>query len=61
MGEAIIIQAICPGYDIPEWAKEMFYTFIAEADFSGAKCYWPVLFCDAWWIAKCVGQIPSEH
>ena len=61
MAEAIIIQAVCPGYDIPEWEKEMFYTFIAEADFAGAKCYWPVLFCDAWWLAKCVGQIPSEN
>ena len=57
VGEAIIIQAVCPGYEIPEWEKEMFFAFIEESDFVGAKNYWPVLFCDAWWLAKEAGQI----
>ena len=57
MAEAVIIQAVCPEYVIPEWEKEMFFAFIAEADFENAKNYWPVLFCDAWWLAKSVGQI----
>ena len=57
VGEAIIVQCTCPDYKIPEWEKEMFFTFIEEADFSGAKNYWPVLFCDAWWLAKAAGQI----
>ena len=56
MAEAIIIQAVCPGYQIPEWEKDMFFTFIEEADFENAKNYWPVLFCDAWWVAKEAGQ-----
>ena len=57
VGEAIIVQCTCPDYKIPEWEKEMFFTFIKEADFAGAKNYWPVLFCDAWWLAKESGQI----
>ena len=57
MAESVIIQAICPGYQIPEWEKEMFFSFIEEADFENAKNYWPVLFCDAWWVAKEAGQI----
>ncbi len=57
MAESIIIQTLCPGYEIPEWEKDMFFSYIEEADFVGAKCYWPVLFCDAWWLAKSTGQI----
>jgi hypothetical protein len=26
-------------------------------DFVHATNYWPVLFCDAWWLAKENGQI----
>ena len=57
MAEAVIIQAICPDYQIPEEEKEMFFAFIQESDFENAKNYWPVLFCDAWWLAKAGGQI----
>ena len=57
VGEAIIVQCTCPDYKIPEWEKEMLFTFIEEADFANAKNYWPVLFCDAWWLAKEAGQI----
>ena len=57
MAESVIIQAICPDYQIPEWEKEMFFAYIEEADFANAKNYWPVLFCDAWWLAKEAGQI----
>ena len=57
LGEAVIIQAICPGYAMPQWEKEMFYTCIEEADFENAKNYWPVLMCGAWWLAKAAGQL----
>ena len=57
MAEAVIIQAVCPNYEIPEWEKDMFFTFIEETDFSDSKNYSPVLFCDAWWLAKAAGQI----
>lgn len=56
MGESVIIQCTCPDYKIPKWEKEMFFTFIKEADFIHATNYWPVLFCDAWWLAKEKGQ-----
>ena len=52
VGESVIIQCTCPDYKMPEWEKEMFFTFIKEADFACATNYWPVLFCDAWWLAK---------
>lgn len=57
VGESVIIQCTCPDYQIPEWEKEMFFTFIKEADFTHATNYWPVLFCDAWWLAKEKGQL----
>lgn len=57
MAEAVIIQAVCPDYKIPEWEKEMFFSFIEECDFANAKNYWPVLFCNAWWLAKEAGQL----
>ena len=57
MAESVVIQCLCPGYEIPEWEKDMFFSYIEEADFAGAKCYWPVLFCCAWWLAKSSGQI----
>ena len=58
MAESVIIQSVCPNYEIPEWEKDMFFTFIAETDFMDSKNYSPVLFCDAWWLAKAAGLLP---
>lgn len=57
VGESVIIQCTCPDYKMTEWEKEMFFTFIKEADFVHATNYWPVLFCDAWWLAKEKGPL----
>lgn len=57
VAEVIIIQCLCPGYEIPEWEKEMFYKFVERLPFAKAQSYWPLLFCDAWWLAKKSGHI----
>lgn len=55
--EVIIIQCLCPGYQIPQWEKEMFYEFVERARFTEANSYWPLLFCDAWWLMKHSDQL----
>ena len=50
--EVVIIQCLCPGYALPQWEKEMFCEFVERLPFAEATSYWPLLFCDAWWMAK---------
>lgn len=55
--EAVIVQCLCPGYAMTDFTKRAFLEFVEKCDFSGASTYWPMLFCDAWWLAQKTGQI----
>lgn len=57
VSEVVLIQCLCPEYKMPEWEKEMFLEFVERLQFDKATCYWPLLFCDAWWLAKKTGHI----
>ncbi len=46
--EALIIQALCPEFDIPAEQINQFKTIVQNAKFKNATCYWPILYCDAW-------------
>jgi len=55
--EVVVIQCLCPGYTMTEETKAMFCEFVERAHFSAAANYWPILFCDAWWLARREGQL----
>lgn len=57
VAETVIIQCLCPDYKIPEWEKSIFCEFVEKVKFDQATSYWPLLFCDAWWLMKKTGQI----
>ena len=46
--EALIIQALCPNFQIPKEQIEKFKYIVQNVKFENATCYWPILYCDAW-------------
>ena len=46
--EALIIQALCPNFQIPKEQIEKFKYIVQNVKFENATYYWPILYCDAW-------------
>ena len=50
--EAVAVQALCPGCDISQESHETFYKIVSTVPFADAVDYWPVLYCNAWWLLQ---------
>lgn len=51
-GEGIIIQQLCPGYDVPEEQIQFLLDMAMTQNFQELNCYAPILMADAYYALK---------
>lgn len=50
--EGLLISTLCPKYAPPQEQIAAFEKIVNTVDFAKASIYWPLLYCDAYWLTR---------